>query len=82
MVGQWDFSRDIGGTRVVDLSGNGLHGETVNLPTRGMTGAAWSGQALHWHERPDLYGAIHFHTDDLYDCRWAVTHRWRRGHGP
>ena len=24
---------------IVDLSGNGLHGETVNLPTRGMIGA-------------------------------------------
>ena len=29
-----------------------LHGETVNLPTRGMTGAAWSGQALHWRSGP------------------------------
>jgi N,N-dimethylformamidase len=76
MVGQWDFSRDIGGTRIVDLSGNGLHGETVNLPARGMTGAAWNGQALHWHERPDLYGAIHFHTDDLYDCRWRTDFAW------
>ena len=76
IVGQWDFSHGIGTTRVVDLSGNGLHGETVNLPTRGMTGAAWNGQAFHWRERPDLYGAIHFHTDDLYDCRWRTDFAW------
>ena len=41
-----------------------------------MTGAAWNGQAFHWHERPDLYGAIHFHTDDLYDCRWRTDFAW------
>jgi len=76
IVGQWDFSQGIGGTHVVDLSGNGLHGETVNLPARGMIGAAWSGQALHWRDRPDLYGAIHFHTDDLYDCRWRTDFAW------
>jgi hypothetical protein len=24
--------------------------------------------------RPDQYGAIHFHDDDLDDCRWPATH--------
>jgi N,N-dimethylformamidase len=76
ILGQWDFSIGIPTTRIHDLSGNGLHGETVNLPTRGMTGAAWNGQALHWRDRPDLYGAIHFHTDDLYDCRWRTDFAW------
>jgi N,N-dimethylformamidase len=76
VVGQWDFSQEIGGTRIIDLSGNGLHGEAVNLPTRGMTGAAWNGQAFHWRDRPDIYGAIHFHADDLYDCRWRTDFAW------
>jgi N,N-dimethylformamidase len=76
VVGQWDFSHDISGTRIVDLSGNGLNGETVNLPTRGVTGAAWNGQALYWRDRLDLYGAIHFHADDLYDCRWRTDFAW------
>ena len=43
-IGWWDFSQGIGTTGIVDASGHGLHGETINLPTRGMTGAAWSGQ--------------------------------------
>ncbi len=76
IVGQWDFSQAIGTTKVVDLSGNALHGETVNLPTRGVAGAAWAGQAFHWRDRPDLYGAIHFHDDDLYDCRWRTDFAW------
>jgi N,N-dimethylformamidase len=77
LVAAWDFSQGIGTTRIVDLSANSLHGETVNLPTRGMIGAGWNGQAFHWRERPDLYGAIHFHDDDLYDCGWQTDFEWR-----
>jgi N,N-dimethylformamidase len=76
IIGQWDFSQGIGTTRITDISGNGLHGETFNLPTRGMIGAAWRGEAFHWRDRLDLYGAIHFHTDDLYDCGWATDFAW------
>ncbi len=73
----WDFAEGIATTRIADRSANALHGETVNLPTRGMTGAGWRGQAFHWRERPDLYGAIHFHDDDLYDCRWQTDFAWK-----
>jgi N,N-dimethylformamidase len=77
VVGAWDFSQGIGTTRVIDLSANGLHGETINLPARGMVGAGWRGQAFHWRDRPDLYGAIHFHDDDLYDCAWKTDFAWQ-----
>ena len=77
LIGAWDFSEGIGTTRIVDCSPHGLHGETVNLPTRGMIGAGWNGQAFHWRERADLYGAIHFHDDDLYDCRWQTDFAWK-----
>jgi len=76
-IAAWDFSQGIGTTRIADLSANGLHGETVNLPTRGMVGAGWNGQAFHWRDRPDLYGAIHFHDDDLYDCGWKTDFAWK-----
>jgi len=75
-VAIWDFFQGIGTTRVTDVSGNGFHGETLNLPTRGMIGAGWDGQAFHWRDRPDLYGAIHFHDDDLYDCGWKTDFAW------
>ena len=70
VVGAWDFSLDIPSQRIADISGNGLHGETVNLPTRAMTGHNWSGREMSWRAAPAEYGAIHFHDDDLYDCGW------------
>ncbi len=80
LIAAWDFAEGIATTRITDRSANALHGETVNLPTRGMVGAGWNGQAFHWRERPDLYGAIHFHDDDLYDCRWQTDFAWTLPH--
>ena len=71
-LGAWDFSRDISGIRCVDISGKGWHGETVNLPTRAVTGQAWTGEFTSWREKPPHYGAIHFHDDDLYDAGWQT----------
>ena len=70
LVGAWDFSLDIPSRRITDISGNGVHGETVNLPSRAMTGHNWSGREMSWRAAPEEYGAIHFHDDDLHDCGW------------
>ena len=70
LAGAWDFSLDIPSRRITDISGKGLHGETVNLPARAMTGHNWSGREMSWRAAPEEYGAIHFHDDDLYDCGW------------
>ncbi len=72
IVGWWDFSQDVGGTCVSDMSPHRLHGETVNLPARGMRGHNWSGREHSWQLAPDEYGAIHFHDDDLYDAGWQA----------
>ena len=69
-VAAWDFSKDIASERVTDLSPNRLHGETVNLPARAMTGPNWDGSEQNWQHAPEQYGAIHFHDDDLYDAGW------------
>ena len=71
-LGAWDFSRDIDGERVSDLSPRQRHGRTVNLPTRAVTGHDWSGEFLSWRECPEQYGAIHFHDDDLADAGWEA----------
>ncbi|MGW3469480.1 N,N-dimethylformamidase beta subunit family domain-containing protein [Saccharopolyspora sp. NPDC000995] len=68
----WDFSVDIPGTTILDVSPNQLHGELIQLPVRGVTGANWSGEEMSWRHRPHEYGAIHFHDDDLYDAAWDV----------
>ena len=72
LVAAWDFSRDIPTIRVADLGPNQLHGRTSNLPARGMTGWNWRGEELGWPNAPHLYGAIHFHDDDLYDAGWET----------
>jgi N,N-dimethylformamidase len=75
-VAAWDFSQDISGTRIVDVSPNRLDGRTVNLPTRAMKGRNHDGSEMVWTHKPEHYGAIHFHDDDLYDCGWETDATW------
>lgn len=76
-IAGWDFSRHIGSSDVADVSGNDSHGRCINLPTRAVVGHRWLGQTMDWRTRPDLYGAIHFHSDDLEDCGWKTDATWR-----
>ena len=69
-VAAWDFSCDISSERIHDTSPNCLHGHTVNLPTRAVTGHNWTGEVMNWQAAPAQYGAIHFHEDDIYDAGW------------
>jgi len=68
----WDFSVDISSTRVTDTSPNGLHGNTVNMPMRGVTGHNWTGREQSFNHAKHEYGAIYFHDDDLADAGWKV----------
>ena len=70
-IARWDFSLEQSSRTVRDRSTNGLHGRTVNLPTR-VTGRRWDGSSISFDDRPDLYAAIHFHDDDLDDAGWAT----------
>lgn len=70
VAARWDFSRDITGTRAFDTGPFSLHGDIVNLPARAMTGWNWTAECQRWSEKPEQYGAIHFHHDDIYDCGW------------
>lgn len=69
-IGIWDFSQQIDTDKVVDVSEHRLHGRTVNLPARAVTGHDWRGKEFCWRHAPETYGAIHFHEDDLYDANW------------
>jgi N,N-dimethylformamidase len=70
IIAAWDFSRDVSSVKVSDLSPNHLHGEVINLPTRGVTGSNWTGEVMDWKADPKQWGAIHFHDDDIYDAGW------------
>ncbi len=72
-LADWDFSAGIDSERAADASGNGWDGATKNLPTRGVAGSNWSGRTKDWRERPEEYGAVHFHDDDLSDARWETS---------
>lgn len=67
----WDFSPRAD-DRIPDLGPLGLHGRTVNLPTRAVTGHSWSGHDLDFRAAPQQYAAIHFHDDDLEDATWEA----------
>lgn len=78
LVAAWNFQEEITDNgvrhtrRVTDLSPNRLHGRTVNVPTRAVTGYNWQAREQNFVHAPNQYGAIHFHEDDLDDARWRV----------
>jgi N,N-dimethylformamidase len=74
---RWDFSRGIGTRRIEDISSRACHGVTVNAPKRAVTGSRWDGSVQNWKQDPSHYGAIHFHSDDLYDAGWSESLSFR-----
>ena len=76
LLAAWDFSLDIGDTRVTDTCPHRLHGQTVNMPTRGVTGHNFTGDQTNFHLAPSEYGAIHFHDDDVEDVAWESDFRF------
>ncbi len=76
LLAHWDFSVGIGAEgvpsdSVCDVAGD-LHGVCVNQPVRGMTGWNWDCSEECYRHAPQLYGAIHFHDDDLDECGWET----------
>lgn len=76
LVAGWDFAQEISSTRIVDIGPHGLYGTLVNMPTRAVTGANWTGREMAWRHAPGEYAAIHFHDDDIDDCRWPTAYEW------
>ena len=72
LIAGWDFSQGIDGLDVADVGPHRLGGRLVNLPTRAVTGARWTGREMCWRHAPREYAAIHFHDDDVYDAGWAT----------
>ncbi|MBT4487064.1 MAG: N,N-dimethylformamidase large subunit [Rhodospirillaceae bacterium] len=72
LIASWDFTRDFSTTRIEDTGPHGLHGQLINLPARAMTGSAWNGEDMCFRHRPEHYGAVHFHDDDIYDLGWET----------
>ncbi len=74
LVRWWDFSEGIAGSRILDRSRNQHHGTLVQMPARAVTGHNWKGDLLtSFAGNTGMYGAIHFHDDDLEDAGWEPS---------
>jgi N,N-dimethylformamidase len=76
VLAAWDFSRGIASQSIEDTGPFGCHGRLINLPTRAVVGASWTGAEHCWRHAPAEYAAIHFHADDLGDCGWQPDFAW------
>jgi N,N-dimethylformamidase len=70
------------GERLKDASGNGRHGRIINHATWMIGGPGFKAAVPRfgkYEPGKDLERGhgLRFASDDLYDCRWAVTHQWR-----
>jgi len=73
LFAKWDFSQKINTDEIIDIGPNKLVGNLVNGPMRAATGHNWNGSVKSWNQNKDHYGAIHFHEDDLIDCKWDTN---------
>ena len=73
LLGAWDLSPAQPSSLVVDRSGGGRHGSTVNAPARAVRGHLWDGSAQRPSDAPAHYDCMHFHNDDLSDAGWETT---------
>jgi N,N-dimethylformamidase len=76
LVAAWDFAQAIPTQEIRDVGPLERHGVLVNVPTRAVCGARWSGRETCWRHAPQDYAAIHFHADDLYDAGWETDFRF------
>jgi len=74
---QFDFSKNISSNKIIDKSPNKLHGILVNNPSRGVIGFNWKENSRSWKHNPDEYTSIHFHEDDLTDCKWQTDFKFK-----
>ncbi len=76
LVAAWDFANNFSGSKIIDTGPHGLHGSSVNMPARGMTGYNWSGSEFDFRHATAEYGAIYFHEDDLENSHWETAFKW------
>jgi N,N-dimethylformamidase len=76
-IAAWDFAADIESDRISDTGPGSLHGRTVNLPMRAVTGHNWDSFEMDYKRARAQYGAIYFHDDDIDDARWEVGFEFR-----
>ncbi|KAM0554870.1 hypothetical protein ACHAPJ_006605 [Fusarium lateritium] len=72
VIAKWDFSLQMDGDIIVDVSKAGANGRLVNAPTRAVSGHDWDGTESDWTKTDRGYNAVHFHEDDLDDAAFET----------
>jgi len=73
LLAWWDLSRGIETSTVAGGLPTSPDGKLINLSVRGVTAHNWDGSCYEWPHAPELYGAVHFHEDDIDDVGWNTT---------
>lgn len=81
VIGCWPLDEELG-ERVHDVSGNRRHGQIVNHATWMIGGPSFSANVERFgdydpHQDFSRGHGLRLASDDLYDCNWEVTHRFR-----
>ncbi|MEO6436079.1 MAG: N,N-dimethylformamidase beta subunit family domain-containing protein [Tepidisphaeraceae bacterium] len=76
----WPLTEERGDT-AADGSGQHRHGRIINHATWMIGGPSFKADVPRFGQYDPVADAAHGHglrfaSDDLYDCRWSVTHRW------
>ena len=76
----WNFTEEIG-SRVADGSRHNRHGQIINHATWMIGGPSFQADVTRFGDydprKDERRGnGLRFASDDLYDCRWAVTHKY------
>lgn len=74
---KWNFSKNISTDKIFDDSKNKLHGKLINHPARGVTGYKWKEKFQNWNIDSSHHSSIHFHQDDLTDCKWKTDFKFK-----
>ncbi|KAI9019903.1 large subunit of N,N-dimethylformamidase [Hyaloraphidium curvatum] len=75
-AGWWDFSVGIGTRAFKDLGPHAWDGEFFNWPARAVKGIHYDSSTQRWSDKPELYAAAQFSSDDQYDMEWAPAAEW------
>lgn len=81
VLASWPLTEEKG-EQVADISGGGRHGRIINHATWMIGGPSLAADVPRFGNYDPAKDATRGHglrlaADDLYDCRWSVTHRWR-----
>jgi len=81
VIGCWPLDEE-NGDKIRDISGNRHHGQIINHATWMIGGPGFDADVPRFGDyapkKDSMRGhGLRFASDDLYDCGWDVTHRYR-----